>query len=86
MILILKIWNLSYSFHSVHSNLLIDIADAFDLFFSHSTNSIPTRYSHNSNNSNSIIDLMFLRSNSLEFDSHTILLEFQHPSDHALHH
>jgi len=31
-------WNPSYPFHSVHSNLLIDIVDTFNLSFLHSTN------------------------------------------------
>ena len=63
-------WDSLYLFHSIHSNLLIDITNAFNLLLSHSTNSISTRYSDNRNNSNSIIDLMFLKS---EFDNYTIL-------------
>jgi len=69
-------WNPSYPFHLVYSDLLIDIADVFNLSFSYSTNSVPTRYLDNDNNSNFIIDLIFLRSNFLEFDSHTIFPEF----------
>ena len=73
-----------YLFHSAHSALLIDIANAFELLFLHPTNSISTRYLDNNNNSNSVINLMFLRLNLLEFDSYTILPELQFPSDHAL--
>jgi len=65
-------WNSFYLFHLIHSNLLVDIADDFDLSLSYSTNFIPTRYLDNGNNSNYIIDLMFLRPNILEFDNHTI--------------
>jgi len=65
-------WNPFYLFHLIHSNLLVDIANDFDLSLSHSTNSIPTRYLDNGNNSNSVIDLMFLRPNTLEFDNYTI--------------
>ena len=81
-------WDSLFLFYSAHNDLLINIADTFDLSFSHSTNSVPTRYSDNDNNSNSVndsvIDLIFLKSNSLEFNSHTILPEFQYLSNHAL--
>ena len=76
-------WNPLYSFHSAHSDLLIDIADAFELSFLYPTNSVPTRYSDNNNDSNSVINLMLLRPNLLEFDSHTILSELQFPFYHA---
>ena len=67
----------------IHSDLLIDIADAFDISLSHSTNFVPTRYLDNENNLNFVIDLIFLRSNTLEFDNHTILLELHYPSDYT---
>ena len=76
-------WDSSYSFHLIHKNLFVDIASAFDLSLSHSTNSIPTRYSDNRNNLNSVIDLMFLKLNMLEFDNHTILPKSWYPSNHA---
>ena len=53
-------WNLDYLFHSVYSSLLLDIVNAFNLYFSHPTHSVPTRYSDNSENSNLVINLMFL--------------------------
>jgi len=77
-------WNPSYSFHSVHSDLLVDIANTFDLSFSYPTNQVSTRYLNNANNSNSVINLMFLRSNSLGFDNHSIFPDLQHSSDHTL--
>jgi len=76
-------WDLYYSFHSVYSNLLSDIADAFDLSFSHPTYTVPIRYFDNSKNSNSVIDLIFLKPNSLELDNHSILSKSQYPSDYA---
>ena len=63
-------WNPLYLFHSVHSDLLINIANTFDLFFSYSTTFVPIRYLDNNNCSNFVINLMFLRPNSLEFDSY----------------
>jgi len=61
-----------FLFHSIHSDLLTDIIDSLDLFLSNPTDQVPTRYSNNTNDSNSVIDLMFLRPNSLEIDNHTI--------------
>ena len=67
----------------IHSNLLVDITDAFNLSLSYSNNSVPTRYLDNGNNLNSVIDLMFLRPNTLEFDNHTLFPESQYPSDYT---
>ena len=66
-------WDLEYSFHLVYSDLLSNITDAFDLSFLHLINPIPTRYLDNSSDSNSAINLMFLKPNSLELDNHLIL-------------
>jgi len=68
-------WDPDYSFYSVHNDLLFDIANTLDLSFSYSTNLVPIRYSDNSNNSNSVIDLIFLRPNFSELDNHLILPE-----------
>ena len=70
----------SYSFHN---DLLVDIADSFDLMFSQSTNEVPTRYLDNVNNMNSVINLMFFKPNSLELNNHTIHPELHFSSDHA---
>ena len=77
-------WDPLYLFHSTYSDLLVDIAGAFDLFFSHLTKSVPTRQSNNENSSNSVINLMFLRPNSMKFDSYTIFPELHYLSDYAL--
>jgi len=66
-------WDPEFSFHSVYNDLLFDIADVFDLSSSHPTNPCTTRYLDNGNNSNSVIDLMFLRPNFSELDNHFIL-------------
>jgi len=68
-------WNLDYSFCFVHSELLFDISDALDLSFSHHTNTVPTRYLDNSDHSNLVIDLMFLKPNFSELDNYSILLD-----------
>jgi len=48
------------------------------------TNQVSTRYSDNQNNSNLVIDLMFLQSRSSELNSHTIYPEWRLLSDHVL--
>ena len=53
-------WNSSFSHHSIYHDLLTDIADFMSLCISKSTNQVSTRYSDNQNNSNLVINLMFL--------------------------
>ena len=55
-----------------------------DLCLSKSTNQVPTRYSDNIEDSDSIIDLMFLRPNSLKIDNHTIYPEWRYLLNHTL--
>ena len=46
------------------------------------TNQVPTRYSDNQNNSNLVIDLIFLRQDSSELNNYMIYLEQKLLSDH----
>jgi len=59
------------------------IADLFDLALSFPTNPGPTRFSDTAGESNSVIDLMFLRYGSAELDKHSILPDSRLSSDHA---
>ena len=68
-----SLWDPSFPFHSSISDDLIMIADSFDLTLSFPTNPGPTRFSDTAGESNLVIDLMFLRSGSIELDRHTIL-------------
>ena len=78
-----SLWDLSFPFHFSISDNLIIIADSFDLALSTPTNPCPTRYSDTAGESNSVIDLMFLRYGSSELGQHTILPESRLSSDHA---
>ena len=78
-----SLWDSSYPHHSSISDNLLIIANLFNLDLSFPTNYILTRYSDNKNNSNSVIDLMFLRSGSSKLDNHIIHLEWHLSSDHA---
>jgi len=78
-----SLWDPSFPFHSSISDDLIMIADSFDLALSSPTNPCPTRYSDTAGESNSMIDLMFLRNGSAELNNHSILPEHCLSSDHT---
>jgi len=55
-----KSWDTLFPHHFSHCNILTDIADSFNLCISKYTNQVPTRYLNNQNNSNLVINLIFL--------------------------
>jgi len=59
------------------------IVDSFDLTLSSPTNPGPTRFSDTIGESNTVIDLMFLRYGSEELDNYSILPDSCLSSDHA---
>jgi len=67
-------WNSSYSFYSSYSNILFKIMNSFNLSLSLSIQQVLTQYSDNENNSNLVINLFFLQSNSTKLNNHKIYL------------
>jgi len=65
-------WDLNFPYHSTHKDILFEIADSFQLELSKPTELFPTRYSNNDQDSNSILDLVFLWLSSSEFNNHHI--------------
>ena len=78
-----SLWDPSFPHHLFISDDLIIIADSFNLELSLPTNLIPTRYSDTESESNLVIDLIFLRSRSIELNNHLIHLNLYLSSDHA---
>jgi len=78
-----SLWDPSFLFHASISDDLIMVADSFDLALSSPTNPGPTRFSDTAGESNSVINLMFLRHGSEELDNHSILPEWHLSSDHT---
>ena len=77
-------WDSNFSFHSSHSNSLFDIANSFSLEISKLIENVPTRYSNNNHNTNLVLDLVFLRPFSPEFNHHHIHPNWRLLSDYAL--
>ena len=63
-----NLWDPYFPFHLSISDDLIMIADSFDLALSSPINPGPTRFSDMVGESDSVIDLMFLRCGSSELD------------------
>ena len=78
-----SLWNPLFSHHSSISDDLLIIVNSFNLELPFTTDPIPTRYSNNVNDSNLVIDLMFLHSESSELKNHSIHLDWQLTLDYA---
>ena len=67
-----NLWDPLFSHHSFISDDLVIITDLFKLELLNPTNQVPTRYSDNRHDSNSVINLMFLYNGLSKLDSHFI--------------
>ena len=77
------LWDPSYPFYSSHKGILFKIADFFHVVLSEPTEILPTRYSNNTQNSNLVLDLVFLHPNLTEHNNYHIHLEWRLISDHT---
>ena len=78
-----SLWDLSFPHHSSISNDLFILADLFNLDLSTPTNSISTRYSDTSGESDSVINLIFLHNRSSKLNSYSIHLSWRLTSNYA---
>jgi len=76
-------WDPCYPFHSIYSDFLLEITDLYGLCLSSHNQQVPTRYSNNINNNNSVINLFFLCHNFSELNNHIVHPELQFPSDYV---
>jgi len=77
-------WNPNFHHHSIYADDLITIADSLDLELSLPLNLGSTRFASNPQDSNSVIDLIFLLPNNRRFGQHTLHSNIYKPSDHIL--
>ena len=70
-----NLWDLLFSYHLIHRNTLTDIVDFFQLCISSPTVQVSMRYMDNWNNSNSVMNLMFLRPMLEKFNNHSIHID-----------
>ena len=78
-----SIWDSNFLFHLCHSNSLFDIADSFSSDISKPIENVLTRFSNNNNNTNSVLDLVFLHPSFPEFNHHSIHSDWRLSSGHA---
>jgi len=79
-----SLWDSNFPFHSIHSDMLFDIADSFSLALFSLTENFPTRFSDNNQNLNSVLDLVFTWPLSMEFNHHHIHPDWRLISDYTL--
>ena len=66
-------WDILYSHYSTYADTIREIADSFNLELSILVNQVPTYYADNFQNTNSVLDPIFLYANIKKFNNHTIL-------------
>jgi len=76
-------WNLLYLHYSTYMNILREIVDSFNLKLSIPIDQVLTYYANSPQDSNSVLDLMFLNVNVEEFNNYMISLNLLSLSNHA---
>jgi len=76
-------WDPNFQHHSTHTKDLLTITDSLGLELSPPLNPGPTRYTDNTQNSNSVIDLVFLPPDNRGFGQHRLYPDIRKPSDHV---
>jgi len=76
-------WDLNFSHHLLHRDILFEVTDFFQLDLSKPTKPFPTRYSDNQQDSNLVINIMFHRPESMKHNNHLIHLNWRLTSNHA---
>ena len=66
-----------------HIDTLREIADSFDLKLSMPIDQVPTQYIVNSQDTNLVLDLMFLHANGEKFKNYSILTDLWGPSNYT---
>jgi len=76
-------WDFLYLYYLTHTDTLREIADSLNLELLSFIDQISTQYMDNPQDSNSVLDLIFLHANTEEFNNYIISLDFQSLSDHT---
>ena len=76
-------WDLNFLYHSHHRETLFKIADLLQLEISKPYEFFTTRYSDDSQISNSVLDLVFLCPGYTKFNNHHIYSNWRLSSDHT---
>jgi len=78
-----SLWDPNFLHHSSYSDTLLKIADFFQIELSKPVIFLPTIFANNAQDLNLVLDLVFLCSNSQEFNNHHIHPDWRLTSDHA---
>ena len=78
-----NLWDPNFPYHLAHRDILLKIANSFLLELSNLTESFSTRYLDNNQDSNSVLDLVFLHPLTPEFNNYHIRSDWRLISDHA---
>ena len=76
-------YDLLYLHYLTYVDILREIADSFNIELSLLINQISIQYMNNSQDSNSVLDLMFLHENIEKFNNYIISLDFWSISNHT---